>query len=381
MKSKLIPVFLAFLCMGFLDAVGPFVGLAKETFQLSYTLAQLLPFVGFILFFVLSVPTSLLQDKKGKKFTLLLGLSIAFIGVFISTLSRLSSFSLLLATIFLLGAGATIMQVAGNPIMRDVSEPGKYSRNLSLAQFVKAIGSLSGPVLPVLAAKWWGGDWKDVFPIYCAFLFLAIVANVQLKVNAPVGSRSIATFRACLALLKDPFVRRMVLGIFLYVGSEVCVSSGIPLLFKSKYHLDIAKIGILGTGIFFLALTVGRFLGGMILNWVKPKPFLLATGILSLLGLLGFIMGIQMLSLVSAFIIGLGFANIFPLIFSITIDTMPEKSNALSGLMVMAIVGGAFLPPIMGVVADYASMTTGFLVPMGGILYVTLSAITILKKS
>jgi len=195
MKSKLIPVFLAFLCMGFLDAVGPFVGLAKETFQLSYTLAQLLPFVGFILFFVLSVPTSLLQDKKGKKFTLLLGLSIAFIGVFISTLSRLSSFPLLLATIFLLGAGATIMQVAGNPIMRDVSEPGKYSRNLSLAQFVKAIGSLSGPVLPVLAAKWWGGDWKDVFPIYCAFLFLAIVANVQLKVNVPVGSYSTAPSR------------------------------------------------------------------------------------------------------------------------------------------------------------------------------------------
>lgn len=381
MKSKLIPVFLAFLCMGFLDAVGPFVGLAKETFQLSYTLAQLLPFVGFILFFILSIPTSLLQEKKGKKITLLLGLSIAFIGILISTLSRLSSFSLLLVTVFLLGAGATIMQVAGNPLMRDVSEPGKYSRNLSLAQFVKAIGSLSGPVLPVLAAKWWGGNWKDVFPIYSTFLFLAIVATAQLKVSEPTASPSTASFRSCLGLLKEPFVRRMVLGIFLYVGSEVCVSSGIPLLFKSKYQLDIAKIGILGTGIFFLALTIGRFLGGVILNWVKPKPFLFGTGILSLLGLLGFIAGTQTLSLVSAFVIGLGFANIFPLIFSITIDAMPERSNALSGLMVMAIVGGAILPPIMGIVADYASITTGFVVPMGGILYVTLSAVSVLKKS
>lgn len=381
MKSKLIPVFLVFLCMGFLDAVGPFVGLAKETFQLSYTLAQLLPFVGFILFFILSIPTSLLQEKKGKKITLLLGLSIAFIGILISTLSRLSSFSLLLVTVFLLGAGATIMQVAGNPLMRDVSEPGKYPRNLSLAQFVKAIGSLSGPVLPVLAAKWWGGNWKDVFPIYSTFLFLAILTTAQLKVSAPTASPSTASFRSCLGLLKEPFVRRMVLGIFLYVGSEVCVSSGIPLLFKSKYQLDIAKIGILGTGIFFLALTIGRFLGGLILNWVKPKPFLFGTGILSLLGLLGFIAGTQTLSLVSAFVIGLGFANIFPLIFSITIDAMPERSNALSGLMVMAIVGGAILPPIMGIVADYASMTTGFVVPMGGILYVTLSAVSVLKKS
>lgn len=381
MKNKLFPVFLAFLCMGFLDAVGPFVGLAKETFQLSYTLAQLLPFMGFILFFILSVPTSLLQEKKGKKFTLVLGLLVAFVGVLISTLSRLSSFPLLLFTIFLLGAGATIMQVAGNPIIRDVSDPGKYSRNLSLAQFVKAIGSLSGPVLPVLAAKWWGGTWKDVFPIYCAFLFLAIVANAQVKVNREVESKSTATFRDVLSLLKIPFVRRMVLGIFLYVGAEVCVSSGIPLLFKSTYHLDIAKVGILGTGIFFLALTGGRFLGGVILNWVKPKSFLLGTAILSLGGLLGFVVGIRIFSLVSAFIIGLGFANIFPLIFSITIDSIPEKSNALSGLMVMAIVGGAILPLIMGVISDYSSVTAGFLVPMAGIVYVTFSAASILKQS
>lgn len=78
------------------------------------------------------------------------------------------------------------------------------------------------------------------------------------------------------------------------------------------------------------------------------------------------------MAVVGFFIVGLGFANIFPLVFSITVDAMPENANALSGLMVMAIVGGAFLPPLMGLLADYAhSVQFSFLVPLTAILYIT----------
>jgi FHS family L-fucose permease-like MFS transporter len=381
MKSKTLPIFFTFLCMGFVDAVGPFVGLAKETFALSNVVASLIPFVGLIMFGLISIPMGLLQDKKGKKFILILGLCIAAFGTLISTLSGLSSYGLFLVTVLLLGAGATTLQVAGNPIMRDVSDEGKYSRNLSLAQFVKAIGSLSGPVLPAAAAALWGGTWKDMFPIYTVFLALTIGMNMTLKVGDAKEKKAPATFASCLSLLGNRYVLMMVMAIFLYVGAEVCMSTGIPLLLKSQYGVDIGKVGILGTGLFFLALTIGRFLGGVILNWTTPRRFFVFTVALSLLAILGMLAGIKSVALVSMFIVGLGFANIFPLVFSIAVDAMPERTNELSGLMVSAIVGGAILPPLMGLIADITSTLVSFIVPIAAVLYLGWTSVVTLKKT
>ena len=155
-RSQALPVFLAFLAMGFADAAGPFVSLAKQQFSLSNFAAQLIAFTGFIMFGIVSVPMGVYQDKKGKKFILMLGLAIMLAGVLIPALAGFSTFPVFLITVLLLGAGATTLQVAGNPIMRDVSPAGAYASNLSLAQFVKAIGSLSGPVIPVVAARAFG---------------------------------------------------------------------------------------------------------------------------------------------------------------------------------------------------------------------------------
>ena len=85
MKIRTLPVFLAFLAMGFGDAVGPFVSLAKGEFQLSNAVASLIPFVGFSMFGLLSIPVGLLQDKRGKKFVLLLGLAVALVGLLDAT--------------------------------------------------------------------------------------------------------------------------------------------------------------------------------------------------------------------------------------------------------------------------------------------------------
>jgi len=116
-----MPVFLAFLAMGFGDAAGPFVGLAKEQFSLSTFTAQLIAFTGYVMFGFLSVPMGVYQDKKGKKFILILGLSIMLAGLLIPAVMGFSTFPMFLLTVLLLGAGATTLQVAGNPLMRDVS--------------------------------------------------------------------------------------------------------------------------------------------------------------------------------------------------------------------------------------------------------------------
>jgi fucose permease len=374
MRFKTAPVFLAFIAMGFADAVGPFVSLARNEFQLSNAVAALIPFAGFSMFGLLSVPVGVFQDKRGKKFVLMLGLLVALLGLLNATF-LLTSFAGFMVTVLLVGAGAAILQVAGNPILRDVSEAGKYSRNLSLAQFTKAIGSLSGPVIPVVAAKYFGANWKVIFPIYTAAMLIAIVAVASLRVEERETGQHAATVGSCLALLRNRYVLAMVLAIFFYVGAEQSVSAGIPLYLKERFDIDINKVGLLGTGLFFTALTIGRFSGGVILNWMSPRKFFIATCAVSILGLLGLFLPDETIAVASFFVTGLGFANIFPLAFSIAVESMPQHTNELSGLMVTAIVGGAFVPPLMGLVADRTSAELSFLVPLAAILYITWTAL------
>lgn len=374
MRLRTVPVFLAFMAMGFADAVGPFVSLAKNEFQLSTSVASLIPFVGFSMFGLLSIPVGVFQDKRGKKLVLMLGLVVALLGLLNASFG-LTSFARFLLTVLMLGAGAAILQVAGNPIMRDVSEPGKYSRNLSLAQFVKAIGSLSGPVIPVVAAKFYGASWTVIFPIYAGALVVAVLAVAGLRVQEKKSEHRAATLGSCFALLRNPYVLMMVAAIFFYVGAEVSVSAGIPLYLKERFEIDINKVGLLGTGLFFLALTVGRFAGGVVLNWISPRKFFLMTCAVSLLALLGLFVPDRSVAVASFFLAGLGFANVFPLVFSIAVDAMPEHTNELSGLMVTAILGAACLPPLMGVVADHSSVQLSFLVPLAAIVYISWTAL------
>ena len=376
------PIFLVFLCMGFGDVVGPLTGLLKQEFNLSNIVAQLIPFMGFLMFGLLSIPLGIVQDRTGKKRNLMIGLCMAFIGLGGPVLTGYSHFGSILISILLLGAGAAFLQVAGNPIMRDVSPEGKYSRNLSLAQFIKAIGSLSGSLIPLLAINYWSKDWKILFPVYSVIIFIVILLLWMTRINEkrPV-SRNPATFRSCFSLLGNKFVLLMVLGIFLYVGAEVSMSSGLPIYLQETFNLDIAKLGLIGTLFFFMALTTGRFLGAVILNWINARKFLIISWIISITGIIGLFLGIKILAFISIFLIGLGFANIFPLIFSITIDAMPERSNELSGLMITAIVGGAIIPLMMGGVADLSNSLVAFIVPFLCIFYIGGISLLVLRTS
>ena len=371
---KSTPIFLAFLVMGFGDVSGPLTSQLQTDFSLNNFQAGLVTFMAFIMFGLLSIPMGLYQDRKGRKHVLLMGLFAALIGMILPILGNYESFPLILGGLLFLGTGATLLQVAGNPIMRDVSPEGKYSRNLSFGQFVKAIGSLSGSLIPILAARYWGLDWKILFPIYGGVMLIVVVILLLTKIEEQAISEKPATLKSCLGLLKNPYVLLMVIGIFLYVGSEVSMSAKLPNFLEAKFDYDIKEKGLFGTLFFFISLMTGRFLGGVILNWLSPKKFLITTSILAIAGIAGlFVVPGQVLAFVFIFIIGLGFANIFPLIFSITVDALPERSNEISGLMVTAIIGGAFVPIVFGGVADLFGLMAGFAVPglcMVYILYI-----------
>lgn len=374
MKRKAFPVFLAFLAMGFVDAVGPFVSLAKQEFQLSNTIASLIPCVGLSMFGLLSVPAGILQTRYGKKTVLILGLVIALLGVLGASLG-LNSFPRFLLTIMLLGAGSAILQVAGNPILRDVSREGKYAQNLSLAQFAKAVGSLSGPIIPVIAARLFGASWTVIFPLYSATLALTLVAVSTIRPSSRRMTAVPATLQSCLALLRDPKILAMTCGIFLYVGAEVSVSSGIPLFLRERFGLEISRSGLLGIGAFFLALTLGRFAGGIILSRVQPAHFLLTSSIVALVSLLSINVPSKFIAVAAVFLTGLGFANIFPLISFSALEYIPDRANEISGLLVTAIVGGAVLPLFTGIIADRSSVKSSLYLPAGAIFYVFLLAL------
>ncbi len=391
---KSAPVFMAFLCMGFGDVVGPMVGLAKDSFQLSNFMAQLLPMMGFLMFGLLSVPLGILQDRRGKKFLLIAGLVIAFIGLLLPILNGMygpvsdfgigvsnSKFFVILVAILLLGAGATVLQVSGNPIMRDVSPEGKFSSNLSLGQSIKAIGSSLGFLLPPLVAIPLGLDWTILFPVYASLIMITLIWITPVKIHEKRDEHSKpATIKACLGLLGNGFIAMMVFSIFVYVGAEVAMSSGVPILLKENYGMD--HFGLLvAWSLFFLPILIGRFTGALLLRVFSPKNFLFFTVMLSIIGISLMFAGIKELAFGGIILVGLGFANIFPLIFSITVDRYPERTNELSGLMVSAIVGGAIIPPVMGLIADATSVQVGFLVPLIAMVFILYVAINNLRKN
>lgn len=371
------PIFLAFLCMGFGDVVSPLSALLKDEFALSHTSSQLVTFLGFIMFGLLSVPMGIYQGRKGKKFVLQIGLVVALLGLLIPTIFSFDEFALLLLSVLFLGAGAAILQVAGNPIMRDVSPEGKYSRNLAFGQFIKAIGTLSGMLIPVAAVKWWDMDWKLLFPIYSVGLFITVFSLALIRINeSKIDKSQYPTMKSCLSLLKNKYVLSMVLGIFFYVGAEVSLFSKIPIYLQEIYDFDLKTWGLLGSAFVVTAILIGRFSGGLILNWITARQFLIISTFTALVGMIGLFIPIKAVAIAAIFISGLGFANIFPMIFSLAIDKMPERSNELSGLMITAIIGGAFVPMLFSAVADITgSIMAGFVVPILCFVYIGVIAV------
>ncbi len=379
MKLRTIPIFLVFFIMGFGDAVGTLVGFVTREFNLSPAVAGLLPFFGFLAFGLFSVPLGILADKKGQKFVLLLFLGLVLVGELIPVIS-IARYEYVLIPIFFIGVGMTALQVVGNPMMRTVSAPGMFSRNLTFAQFIKSIGSNAAPyILPLVVAM--GIAWQSIFGIFALVVAVALLSVSFLKIEKESGEtkKSGASIKSSFALLKEPYVLMMVLGIFFYVGAEVGLNSWIARLLQMKFSLDIDKMATLGIGFFMTALAIGRLAGSFILGYLSPKKFFLSTALLGVAAIIGMFVPSESIVLLSIFIAGISFANVFPLIFSILIDSMPDRSNELSGLLVMAIVGGAIIPALMGVVAD-VSVELSFIIPLVIFVYISFLAFRSLKR-
>jgi fucose permease len=365
-RLKTVPIFLAFFVMGIADAMAPMSDAVKKHYGLNNVMSTLLPFFVFIAFAVFSVPSGVLAARIGKKNLLLLGLGLNAVAVLIPTLYP-PTYAVLLGCIFLLGVGITFLQVAGNPIMRDVSAEGAYSRNLSFAQGVKGIGSTASTYLVGAVASiaiFHSMGWRGAFPVFFVLMLITFVWVATLKIDETRAAEP-PSIGSSLGLLRQPAFLMAVIGIFLYCGAEVCMTRF--LLPTLKYvGLKEATANMFGPAMFLLLLTIGRVAGGIILMVLSPRVFFRISALLGVLGAAALMAGVEWLAVAGVVAAGFGFANIWPLLFSITVEEKPERANELSGLMCMAISGGAILPLVMGKVIDsgFATQTQAFIVPV-----------------
>lgn len=363
----LLPVFMSFYVMGFVDLVGVATGYVQKDYELTDSVAQLLPFMVFLWFALLSIPTGIFQDRMGKRFTVNIGMLLTGLGMIIPFIY----YTYLTAVIgfMILGIGNTVLQVSANPLLLDLSSKQGKAANLSLSQFIKAIASMLGPIITAALAKY-TGNWKLIFPIYAGISVLSAAWLASIKVEESKSDKPPATFRSVISLLNRKFVVIMVLATFLSVGFDVSMNSNIANFLSTRFliNLEAASIGI---SIYFASLIVGRFLGSILLRTLDTSKFLVFSVVLTLVGLAGMIISSDLnLTRVMIFVAGLGFSNVFPIIFAITIEKMPDYANELSGLIILSVCGGAIVPPIMGIVSDTVGVTASIFVLVFCTLYI-----------
>jgi fucose permease len=375
--SKVLPVMFAFFIMGFVDVVGISTSYVKQDFNLSDSLANLLPMMVFLWFAIFSIPTGLMMNKIGRKNTVLISMVVTLIAMLVPLASY--NFTVVLIAFAFLGIGNTILQVSMNPLLTNVVRGDRLTSSITLGQFVKAIASLLGPVIAGYAAGKLG-NWKLIFPFFGGITILSGLWLLLTPIKREQSTVKPLSFISCLSLLKDPAILMFFFGILLVVGIDVGLNTSIPKYLMERTGLPLEKAG-LGTSLYFAARTLGAFIGAILLVKVSGRRFYIVSMVAALIAM-GFMLSFSTLWVILTMVSVLGFtiANIFPIIFSNALRKKPGQENEVSGLMIMGVAGGAIIPPLMGLVADFTNQTGALIVLLLSILYLLYSAIRLKEE-
>jgi MFS transporter, FHS family, L-fucose permease len=384
---KIAPVLMAFFVMSFVDLVGIGVDRVRRDMDLSATIAQLIPSAAFLWFFLLSVPSGILQARLGKRFMLNAGMLVTALGLLLPFVLYSADaegnfdnfdFAIILVGFALLGIGNTIVQVSANPLLVDVVPGNRTSSFLSFSQFVKAIGSMIGaPLAAVFAAQF--GDWRILFLVFGIVSIIAVLWLGAVKIEE-TRQEVKATFGSAFNMLSNGFVLMMVMAIFLVVGVDVGFNSNSGNFLIKQFGIDPTAAES-GRSIYFFGRMLGTFLGAILLTRVTSGRFFMWT---TIMGIICFVLILLVsspaMAWVLVFMIGFAVANIWPLIFSLAVQRYPDRSNEISGLMMMAISGGAVIPLLVGWVSDLSNVAIGMSVLIICMVYLLIVSVVLRKR-
>ncbi|MDG5799780.1 MFS transporter [Marinilabiliaceae bacterium ANBcel2] len=369
--SKVLPVLFGFFIMGFVDVVGISTSYVQNDFGLSDTVANFLPMMVFLWFFVFSVPTGLLMNKIGRKNTVLLSMVITFFAMLLPLIAY--SYAMALVAFALLGVGNTILQVSLNPLVSNVVTKDQLTSRLTLGQFIKAISAFLGPIIAGFAAATLG-NWKMLFPLFAAVTLFSGIWLWVVPIAKDERIEQTTSFKEVFDLLKDRTILLLFLGILFVVGVDVGMNMSTPRFLMERLELPLEQAG-LGTSLYFAARTAGALTGAILLAHLSAMRFFKVSMLSAIAAMIVMLITHNnILVWILIAVIGFAIANIFSIIFSMALQRLPKRGNDISGLMIMGVSGGAVLPPLMGVASDAIGQTGGMLVILGAMFYLLFAA-------
>ena len=388
MRAGFATVTTLFFMWGFITvSIDPLIAALKAIFKLTYAQSSLTQFAFFMAYFVVSLPAAALIARLGNSRSIMFALGVMVVGcLIIPAATYFDTYSLVLVALFVIASGITILQVVANPLAAALGPPERSHFRLTFSQTFNSFGTWLGPLLvsgiilaggifavthgaevtPELRAESFRRIDTVFLAIAGALLLLALfifVFRKLLDVTKPVdeGQRaSIATaFESRWALFGGA-------AIFLYVGAEVSIGS---FLTNFLHEPDMLNVSLEEAGkmvsLYWGGAMVGRLIGSVLLFVVKERAPWLLAGFAAVATCLCLAVS-QLEGATSAYLalsIGLFNSIMFPVIFTATLERSTAAPAATSGLLCLAIVGGAILPYVFGLIADAAGLHAAYFLP------------------
>lgn len=385
-KFAFVSVMFCFFAMGFVDLVGIASNYVKDDLGLNNTIANIMPSLVFFWFLIFSVPTGVLMNKIGRKKTVLLSLVVTVVSLLLPIFTE--NLAVMLIAFSLLGIGNALMQTSLNPLVSSLVR-GHLASTLTFGQFIKAIASLMAPYIAMWGATHaipdLGMGWRVLFPIY---MTIGVVASLLLA-GTPIDEEThdaetvaerksvvrdyVDTFR----LLGNSYVLLCFFGIMCHVGIDVGTNTTAPKLLQQYAQMTLNDAAF-ATSLYFIFRTIGCLTGSYFLRVFKTRTFFIISVSLMAASMICMMAGAanagnpataKMLLYIGIAFVGYGNSNVFSMVLSQAMLYMPEKKNAISGLMIMGLFGGTVFPLLMGFASDAIGQTGAVGVMAIGVIY------------
>jgi len=377
-------LFLAYFTFGMIaNVLGVVIPEVIKDYHLSLFAAGILAFAFYLAYGLCSIPAGLLMDRLGARPMLLFGVLLMAVGSLVVSQAR--NYPLMVGMIFAVGVGVTVLQTAGNPLIQHLDRVENYHRNLTLTIGFCGIGAFVGPfVLAFFTGT--GRPWQTLYLFFAALsLFLLALLRLAKFPARPADSVERTRLDQFGRLLLNPIVLFYSLGIFFYVGAEVGTASWIVKFFERVHGLTaqvadaqatnllrkvLPTLPALVVALFWGLQGMGRLVSGAVLNRFGSRRILRLYSFLALASLLVATFGPRNATALGFAACGFFTSVLFTLIFSGTISSFTDNHGAISGLLCTAAVGGAVVPPLVGLVGDHLGMRAAMLVPTACFAYV-----------
>jgi FHS family L-fucose permease-like MFS transporter len=378
-----------FFMWGFLTCMNDIlIPHLKGLFNLTFTQAMLVQFTFFGAYFLMSLPAGRIINKIGYKSGIVLGLLIAGLGALLFyPAASLLSYGFFLFAFFVLASGIVILQVAANPFVAALGSPETASSRLNLTQGFNSVGTTVAPMFGAYLILDNNSDdlISQASAVQMPYIGLAVALGLIALVFAFVKLPKIIDAEEQKAEGSAWNHSHLVLGalaIFMYVGAEVAIGSALVSYLGSDALNLFGEVQAAGyVSIFWGGAMVGRFIGSAIMHKVSSNKLLAFNAIMVVVLVLISMMTEGYIALWSIVLVGLFNSIMFPTIFTLAIDGLGRHTSQGSGILCLAIVGGAIVPLLMGVLADNFGLQNSFIITVLCYAYIFYYAVKGFKHS